>query len=236
MVVGFSLAGAAVAGKASAAAPTSAGYNPPLTQLDSWLRINADNTINLLDEPGRPGQRHLDRLPDGRRRGARRRHEPDDLRHVDERNGALNTQRLVRRRPHRRHRRLELDVEHRPPHPRRGRRRAGRAAQARVDEARRAGREPDGRQGRRLGRRRQVVTYGELVGGKLFNVTLNDDHRSSTASSPAKPVSAVQARRDAGAARRHPGEDPGQLRLQPQRSRCRACCTAAGSASARARG
>jgi CO/xanthine dehydrogenase Mo-binding subunit len=55
MLVGFSLAGAATAGKASAAAPTSAGYNPPLTQLDSWLRINANNTINLLTSQGDPG-------------------------------------------------------------------------------------------------------------------------------------------------------------------------------------
>ena len=54
-MVGFSLAGAATAGKAGAAAPTSAGYNPPLTQLDSWLRINADNTINLLTSQGDPG-------------------------------------------------------------------------------------------------------------------------------------------------------------------------------------
>jgi len=55
MLVGFSLAGAATAAKAGAAAPTSAGYNPPLTQLDSWLRINANNTINLLTSQGDPG-------------------------------------------------------------------------------------------------------------------------------------------------------------------------------------
>ena len=74
------------------------------------------------------------------------------------------------------------------------------------------------------------VTYGELVGGKLFNVTLNPTTLQHGVA-PAKPVSAVQARRHAGAARRHPGEDPRRLRLQPQRSRCRACCTAAGCAS-----
>ena len=55
MVVGFSLAGAAIAGKAGAAAPTPAGYNPSLTQLDSWLRINADNTVNVLTSQGDPG-------------------------------------------------------------------------------------------------------------------------------------------------------------------------------------
>ncbi len=56
MVVGFSLAGAGLAGKASAAAaPSPAGYNPPLTQLDSWIRINADNTVNLMTSQGDPG-------------------------------------------------------------------------------------------------------------------------------------------------------------------------------------
>src|SRR6185295_11466400 len=55
MIVGFSLGGAAVAGKASAAAPTAAGYNPSLTALDSWLTINADNTINLKTSQGDPG-------------------------------------------------------------------------------------------------------------------------------------------------------------------------------------
>src|SRR3954469_10458452 len=55
MIVGFSLAGAGVAGKASAAAPSSAGYKPSLTQLRSWLRINADNTVNVLTSQGDPG-------------------------------------------------------------------------------------------------------------------------------------------------------------------------------------
>jgi nicotinate dehydrogenase subunit B len=56
MIVGFSLAGAGVAGKAAAATAASpAGYNPPLTQLDSWIRINADNTVNVLTSQGDPG-------------------------------------------------------------------------------------------------------------------------------------------------------------------------------------
>jgi nicotinate dehydrogenase subunit B len=45
LVVGFSLAGAGLAGKASAAtAPTAAGYLPPANQVDSWLSIMSDNT------------------------------------------------------------------------------------------------------------------------------------------------------------------------------------------------
>ncbi len=48
MVVGFSLAGSALAGKAGAAtAPTSAGYLPDLTKADSYLRIDPDNTVWL---------------------------------------------------------------------------------------------------------------------------------------------------------------------------------------------
>ncbi|HZO96557.1 MAG TPA: molybdopterin cofactor-binding domain-containing protein [Gaiellaceae bacterium] len=43
LVVGFSVLGAGVAGKASAAT----GYNPPVNQLDSWLTINPDNTCTF---------------------------------------------------------------------------------------------------------------------------------------------------------------------------------------------
>ncbi len=47
MVVGLSAGGAGLAGKASAAAPTSAGYLPDATQLDSWITVGADNTVTL---------------------------------------------------------------------------------------------------------------------------------------------------------------------------------------------
>ena len=47
LIVGFSLAGSALAGKASAAGPTTAGYNPDINQVDSWITIGADNTITL---------------------------------------------------------------------------------------------------------------------------------------------------------------------------------------------
>ncbi|HEX4519152.1 MAG TPA: molybdopterin cofactor-binding domain-containing protein [Gaiellaceae bacterium] len=47
LVVGFSAAGSLLSGKASAAAPTSAGYLPDLSKVDSWLSINADNTATL---------------------------------------------------------------------------------------------------------------------------------------------------------------------------------------------
>src|SRR3989440_11014205 len=48
VVVGASVVGGGLAGKASAAArPTLAGYNADATQIDSWLVVNADNTIIL---------------------------------------------------------------------------------------------------------------------------------------------------------------------------------------------
>ena len=82
MVVGFSLAGAGSPARRRAAVPTQAGYNPPLTRLDSWLRVNAGQHDQPVDERGRDRPGHLDRVPDGRRRGARRRPGADDLRHV----------------------------------------------------------------------------------------------------------------------------------------------------------
>ncbi len=47
LVVGFSLAGSSLTGKALAAAPTAAGYLPDPNQVDSWLTIGADNTATL---------------------------------------------------------------------------------------------------------------------------------------------------------------------------------------------
>ena len=47
LVVGFSLAGG-LAAQARAFGGVSAGNTPDPTQVDSWIRINADNTVNLL--------------------------------------------------------------------------------------------------------------------------------------------------------------------------------------------
>jgi nicotinate dehydrogenase subunit B len=50
LIVGFSLAGSAVAGKAAGAAavaPTSAGYNPDQAQADTFLTVNGDNTVTV---------------------------------------------------------------------------------------------------------------------------------------------------------------------------------------------
>src|SRR5579862_8321749 len=47
MIVGFSILGAATAGKSAAAAPAVASGPPDQSQLDSWLVINADNTASV---------------------------------------------------------------------------------------------------------------------------------------------------------------------------------------------
>jgi CO/xanthine dehydrogenase Mo-binding subunit len=56
MVVGFGLGASALTAQKAAGAITPAGYNPPLNRLDSWLRVNADNTIALLTSEGEVGQ------------------------------------------------------------------------------------------------------------------------------------------------------------------------------------
>jgi CO/xanthine dehydrogenase Mo-binding subunit len=48
LVVGFSLVGGAAAGGASAASGVTAGSLPDPSQVDAWIRINPNNTANLL--------------------------------------------------------------------------------------------------------------------------------------------------------------------------------------------
>jgi nicotinate dehydrogenase subunit B len=57
LIVGFSVAGAGLAGKAAGATmPTSAGYSPDLTRVDSFLTLNADNTVTI--KHGQPDWGH----------------------------------------------------------------------------------------------------------------------------------------------------------------------------------
>jgi CO/xanthine dehydrogenase Mo-binding subunit len=56
LIVAFSAAGAGLAGTAKAAGPTSAGYNPDLTQVDSFITLNADNTVTV--KHGQPDWGH----------------------------------------------------------------------------------------------------------------------------------------------------------------------------------
>src|SRR5262249_46264121 len=48
LVVGFSLAGGAATGTALAAGGAAAGHPPGPTPGGAWIRVNPDNTVNLL--------------------------------------------------------------------------------------------------------------------------------------------------------------------------------------------
>jgi CO/xanthine dehydrogenase Mo-binding subunit len=57
LVVGFSLGGAAVSGKAAAAVvPSPATYLPPVDQVDSWLSVHPDNTVSFRTSQIEAGQ------------------------------------------------------------------------------------------------------------------------------------------------------------------------------------
>jgi CO/xanthine dehydrogenase Mo-binding subunit len=47
LIVGLGVGGGLLAGRSSAATPTSAGYNPDQTQVDTFLTINSDNTATV---------------------------------------------------------------------------------------------------------------------------------------------------------------------------------------------
>jgi CO/xanthine dehydrogenase Mo-binding subunit len=55
LIVGFSLGGAALAGRASAA-PSPAGYLPNQAAVDSWIVLNPDNTVTVTTGQGEYGQ------------------------------------------------------------------------------------------------------------------------------------------------------------------------------------
>ena len=47
LIVGFSVAGSAFSPARQSAAPSPAGFNPDLNQIDSWISLGADNTVTL---------------------------------------------------------------------------------------------------------------------------------------------------------------------------------------------
>ena len=59
LVVGFSIAGAGLAGKASATAPARTGYLPDPAQVDSWISVLADNSIVFRSGSQSAGPRAL---------------------------------------------------------------------------------------------------------------------------------------------------------------------------------
>ena len=74
LVVGFSLGGSLLAGKASATVPTGAmtGYLPDATQVDSWLSVLPDNSIVFKTSQIEVGNGVTTGLAQIVRRGARR--------------------------------------------------------------------------------------------------------------------------------------------------------------------
>ena len=123
---------------------------------------------------------------------------------------------------HGRHRGSTLDRKRRPAASARGGcvREAG-AARPGGDAARRAGREPDGRQGRRL-RRRQVVTYGAAARRQALQrrrwptTTLDAGQCAGEAASAQYKLVG-----DARAAHRHPGQGHGHVHVRAQHPRAR---------------
>ena len=79
------------------------------------------------------------------------------------------------------------------------------------------------------------VTYGELVGGKLFNVNLTTTSLQHGVA-PAKPVSQYKLVGTMAPRVDIPAKVSGQVHLHRTDHACRACCTGAGSGRARARG
>ena len=77
-------------------------------------------------------------------------------------------------------------------------------------------------QGRRLGRQRQAVTYGALIGGKNFNFTFPAAQTSATPGQGiAKAVSRLQARRDDASPHRHPRQGERAVHLRAERAHSR---------------
>jgi isoquinoline 1-oxidoreductase beta subunit len=234
LVVGFSIGGAATAGKAAAAA-SPAGYNPPLNRIDSWLRVNADNTINLLVSQGEVGQgistgfmmvaaEELDVDLSQMIYGTSARNaagEPvssaNDTYVVAQTGGIGGSNSMSRSGP-----RIRAAAV------------AARAELLKLASAK-LGVPVSG-----LSVSKGVVsgggkstTYGELIGGKLFNVTL-----TTTSLQPGVPrrsrsasTSSSGRRRRAWTSRRRSGARPSTSTT----SSCRACCTAGSSGRARAR-
>ena len=157
------------------------------TQIDSWLTINADNTATLSHGKVELGQGSTTGLLHDRRRGARHGHSPDRRRSRHD----TNVDRRTGRRPAAR---ASIAIGG-PQAARPRRRRAAGAARPRVDEARRPGREPDGRARASSRAAASPSPTATLIGGKLFNV--HDRRDGVSPASRRRSRQPVQARRHA---------------------------------------
>ena len=209
LIVGFSpRAAPALAGKAQAADEPVRVATARSTSSRSTRgsTINADNTASRQDGPGRARPGHRDRPADDRGRGARHGHR-------------ARCKFVIARHERRRRTRAArsassaiADAAARAIRARRGDGEAG-AARARRDEPRRAGREPDRRARASSRAAASPSPTAQLLGGKLFNVTMprlrptarrplaaQASRRAGEAGQP------VQARRHDARRGRHPGQ------------------------------
>ena len=105
----------------------------------------------------------------------------------------------------------------RPADPRRGGGGEAGAARARVDEPRRRRSRASRSSKGVVSGGGKTVTYGELIGDKLFNVRIAPRRASLPGAGAGEAGQPVQARRHARrAAGRHPGQGHGQVHLRPQ--------------------
>ena len=201
LVVGFSFAGAALAGKASAAGIdpfASTGPGRP----DAGRLVGSRSTPTTRRRSRRAGSTRpgLDHGPDAdRRRRARHGHRPAPVRRFD-------TDSARRRRTPATQAAARRSRSGGPLRPRA----AAAAKQALLGLAstqpRRAGRELDGEKGVVSGGGK-TVTYGQLIGDKLFNVDVSADARRSNTGVAPRSRQPVQAGRHRSArAVRHPGQ------------------------------
>ena len=220
LIVGFSLAGAGLAGKAQAAADSPFASNGPFdqSQVDSW--IDDPRRQHGLDHlgPDRAGHGHRRPVPDDRRRRARHGHEPARVSSRDDTN---------------------VDAEHRryggsnaiETAARRSARRPRCATQALLGLAStQLGvpvAQPDGEQGRRLGRRqdrhlrpadrRQALQRHDARATTATPQAASRHRSGCRRAPPAKPVSQYKLVGTTAAADRHPGERHRHVHLHPQR-------------------
>ncbi len=232
LVVGFSVIGAGVAGKAAAAAPSEAGYNPPLTRLDSWIRINADNTVNVLTSQGDPGNG----ISTGFLMVAAEELDMDMSQMINgsstHSNGqALNTQNDTWQVA------LTGGIGGSNSMSSTGHRIRAAAVAARAELLKLASAKLNTPVSNLSVSKGVVsggggsVTYGELLGGKLFNVTLTTTSLQHGVA-PAKPVSQYKLVGTAAPRIDIPAEDLGQVRLLAQRRAARDAARPLGAAGA----
>ena len=225
MFVGFCVAGAA--SPARLRPPTARSQQRPLRPqaVDTFIAIHADNTATIKSGRVELGQGSTDRAADDRGRGARHGHEPAQVR----------PSRHERDAGHRRHVRQQLDHDAGP----RVRSAAATARQALLGIAATQLGVPVASLSVSKGvvsGGGKTVTYGQLIGDKLFNVDDGGAEHQPRCRRQRSRSARTSSSGSPGAAGRHPGQGrPGKY-TYVHNVRVPGCCTAGSSGrAARAR-